>query len=683
MLRLLTITEDERGWNNEVCGTLLILVVGWPSRLAETLIEGNILENVKTLAMSICCVQENKKSQGCTDVIFLVVFVIFWVILIFIAAFAFVTGNPLRLMYGYDSFGNICGVDNKPVGNLSYSGLDMTDKPYLFYFDVTDLSHSLMICVKKCPDRILSNIVDLQKFKLDTGSSLHRYDIDEFDTCSDINLTGEGKGITSNSGLGPCPKLPVYAMKPLLHRCVPESVLGITQNIIYSFYSYLNSFDTFQQVVGDLYASWKEMLGMLILSVVLSFVMVFLIHFVAAVVSWIIMAVIALASIALTGILWWTYLRIKWGLDSTPFFELLEEAAKNERAFLIYAVLVTILTVCLLLILIILRKRVELMVALFHEAGKCVRAMPCLLLQPIFTFIVLGMFFIFWLGIVLTMATADYPTRTTVLSPLLENSGEPSSVLDQSAATIQVSAEQIAHVAQFTTIKYNEPAWVHHQWWYLLIALVWTSEFILGCQQMVIAGATSSWYFQSRNELHCPIGKSVLHLISYHLGSVALGSFLITIFKVPRIVLSFMKRSLKKYENNVIASCCYKCCSCCLWCLEKFIRYLNHNAYTVVAIRGTGFCHSAQSAFNTLVTNALRVATINSVGDFILFLGKCAVTVLTACVGILVMMLVYFHSSLPILCCLYMRWSSIPYSFVPVNSLRARGKTQNLQGTSL
>lgn len=42
-------------------------------------------------------------------------------------------------------------------------------------------------------------------------------------------------------------------------------------------------------------------------------------------------------------------------------------------------------------------------------------------------------------------------------------------------------------------------------------------------------------------------------------------------------------------------------------------------------------------AFTTLVNNALQIAVINGVGDFILFLGKCFVTAATASVGLLFM----------------------------------------------
>lgn len=46
------------------------------------------------------------------------------------------------------------------------------------------------------------------------------------------------------------------------------------------------------------------------------------------------------------------------------------------------------------------------------------------------------------------------------------------------------------------------------------------------------------------------------------------------------------------------------------------------NAYTATAINSTNFCTSARDAFVILVENALRVAAINTVGDFVLFLGK-------------------------------------------------------------
>lgn len=48
-----------------------------------------------------------------------------------IAAFALVYGNPIRLINGYDSFGNTCGMKNNPkFGSMELSGQDTSDKPF-------------------------------------------------------------------------------------------------------------------------------------------------------------------------------------------------------------------------------------------------------------------------------------------------------------------------------------------------------------------------------------------------------------------------------------------------------------------------------------------------------------------------------------------------------------------------
>jgi solute carrier family 44 protein 1 (choline transporter-like protein) len=71
-----------------------------------------------------------------------------------------------------------------------------------------------------------------------------------------------------------------------------------------------------------------------------------------------------------------------------------------------------------------------------------------------------------------------------------------------------------------------------------------------------------------------------------------------------------------------------------LWCLEKFIKYVNYNAYTIVNIEGLSFFPSAKKAFNIIVENSVRIAVINSVGDFMLFLAKISVTLLTLLVAV-------------------------------------------------
>ncbi|CAG2212762.1 CD92 [Mytilus edulis] len=109
----------------------------------------------------------------------------------------------------------------------------------------------------------------------------------------------------------------------------------------------------------------------------------------------------------------------------------------------------------------------------------------------------------------------------------------------------------------------------------------------------------------------------------YHLGSAAFGSLIITIVFAFRVFVNFIHNRLKNKTGSIVEFF-LKCFGCCLWCFEKFISFLNSNAYVEIAITGYGFCHSARRAFKIVVGNALRLAAINSVGSFTLFLGKLA-----------------------------------------------------------
>lgn len=53
-----------------------------------------------------------------------------------------------------------------------------------------------------------------------------------------------------------------------------------------------------------------------------------------------------------------------------------------------------------------------------------------------------------------------------------------------------------------------------------------------------------------------------------------------------------------------------------------------------LAIHGYPFCEAAHEAFGLLSSNILRLSAINSVGDFILFLGKVAVVAASVIFGL-------------------------------------------------
>lgn len=87
-------------------------------------------------------------------------------------------------------------------------------------------------------------------------------------------------------------------------------------------------------------------------------------------------------------------------------------------------------------------------------------------------------------------------------------------------------------------------------------------------------------------------------------------------------------------SQNKVGAWILKGCQFCLACFEGFIQYMSKNAYVIISINGSSFCIAGKRAFQLLSSNALRVLAINSVGDFVLLLGKVFVVTATVLIGI-------------------------------------------------
>lgn len=108
------------------------------------------------------------------------------------------------------------------------------------------------------------------------------------------------------------------------------------------------------------------------------------------------------------------------------------------------------------------------------------------------------------------------------------------------------------------------------------------------------------------------------------MGTLAVGSIIITICRMIRWVLEYFDTKLKQY-NNEVATGVIKCCKCCFWVLEKFLKFINKNAYIMCAIHGKSFFPSARDAFSLLMRNILRVFVLDQVKRFLFLCSFIAV----------------------------------------------------------
>jgi len=178
-----------------------------------------------------------------------------------------------------------------------------------------------------------------------------------------------------------------------------------------------------------------------------------------------------------------------------------------------------------------------------------------------------------------------------------------------------------------------DSVWIRMQLYHLFGGF-WALNFLHAVSDCVIAGAIASWYWvhDKKDVPRCPVGQSLWRVIRYHLGSLMFGSLILSIVQFIRFLLHQLEKRVHAKENRMM-KCLFKCVECLLFIFEKFIKFLNKNAYIMISIYGYSFCHGARRGFSLIAGNLLRVAALNCVSGFIVFLGKLFVCVVTALVA--------------------------------------------------
>ncbi|XP_025420805.1 choline transporter-like protein 1 [Sipha flava] len=478
------------------------------------------------------------KGRSCTDTSFLVLFLFVLLSLFGLVVYCTMNGNVNRLFYGFDQCGDVCGFKNEKNPDSKFcAGKDMTNKPFLKI------------------EAPIYKAADLKYVKRECVES-----------CSDFK-----------------------DYKEFLHRCVKEGNETVINNVLKN--SSIGSL--FQEITQDLQHTKWDIIYLCIFAFITSLVIVFLIRFVAAFVVWFVLIGVVLVSFSASIFLWYT-----WKQKSN--LEIKDQVEQTDvNTYFAFALIATISTVIILLIIVAMRSRIALVVQLFKESGKAIQSMPMLLIQPMVTFFFLCLAIIIW----------------SYFAVLIQSSGT------------------LALVPNSHNAYYKKDQLMKFARVYNILVLLWVIEFIIGCQHMIIAGSVATWFFsRNKDNVSSPISTSVGYLFNYHLGSVALGSFIITIFQIINAILNYIDETLKDSENEV-ARAFYKAFKCLFQCLQQFLQYLTRNAYIEIAIYGDNFCRSGQQAFKMITSNVLRVAAINSVGDFVLFLGKVLVVTSTVLLG--------------------------------------------------
>jgi len=167
---------------------------------------------------------------------------------------------------------------------------------------------------------------------------------------------------------------------------------------------------------------------------------------------------------------------------------------------------------------------------------------------------------------------------------------------------------------------------------------LWNNAFIIALGQTCIAGAAGVWFFTPNNKkgkVHS-IWNSVVNVFRFHVGSLAFGAFILAVVQLIRYLMMYFEQQAKAQKNRIVA-CILKVMQYCIWCLERFIRFLNKNAYIQVALRGTPFCTSAKKAWEIITQNMLRFGVVAVLGRVIHAIGFLFIMSCTTIAGYFVL----------------------------------------------
>uniref|UniRef100_A0A665VZ47 Choline transporter-like protein n=1 Tax=Echeneis naucrates TaxID=173247 RepID=A0A665VZ47_ECHNA len=580
------------------------------------------------------------QNRGCTDIVCCILFVLALLGYIAVGILAWSQGDPRKVIYPTDSRGQFCG----------QAGTELEKKPLLFYFNIMKCASPMVLlefqcpttqmCVEKCPEKFMTLL------KAYTNKNDFEY-YKKF--CKE--------GVTNTMGapeilrLGLCPAM-LTPSKPFTRRCFPA--LGqkgkvITVGNISSFDDgYGNMRDAKDLVDGvknatvviearqvvmkifeDYTQSWYWILIGLVIAMVTSLLFIILLRYLAGIMVWVMIVLVIL--VIGYGIFhcYMEYAALKGEpganvtIQQLGFQTDLSVYLQIRQTWLAFMIILAIVDVVIILLLIFLRKRILIAVALIKEASRAIGHVMCSLFFPLFTFVLLAIVIAYWAVTAVFLSTSNEPVYKVFNETLCEHSRK---LCDPNYTTSLMKAQCPDSECLFA---FYGGETVYHKYliglqFYNVFLFFWCANFVIGLGQMTLAGAFASYYwaFVKPDDMPAfPVFSSLGRSLRYHTGSLAFGSLILSIIQIIRVLLEYLDHKLKGAKNKFakFLLCCLKCC---FWCLEKFIKFLNRNAYIMVAIYGKNFCTSARDAFFLLMRNMIRVAVLDKVTDFLLFLGK-------------------------------------------------------------
>ncbi|XP_047321700.1 choline transporter protein 1 [Impatiens glandulifera] len=584
-----------------------------------------------------------KHNRKCKDLAFLIFFICFWIGMIVNSSFGLNQGNPLRLKYGLDYKGNVCG-DRHASPGLRELELRYWMNPNQVYQSGLKgsqfkLDNARSICLLDCPvpsEDSLNWVCDYPEG--DVRLSVNDWIDRNYDYFAD--LTPDLRN-TSLQLQGPCypvvfPSVNVYWTCQYYSR--PSNVslkhwqqmggVNIVEDYLIdkSIHKEINSRSAvLKRYVADIGKSWGVLIvcgG--ILPLFLSLLWLLLIRYFVSGMPWITVVLFNFLIITVTMLY---YLKAGWignreispiiG-EHDPYYNVDSRELTHLR---VVSVIMTFIMVVAFLSSIAIVRRILHATSVLKVAAKVIGEVKALIIFPLIPYSILAIFYMFWFAVALNLFSSGRVVQNDCSANCCSYELELKRVSCDRCCGYRI--KYTSHIGA---------AILFH-----LFGGYWATQFFLACSSTVIAGSVASYYW-ARGESSADIPflsvfSSMKRLMRYSLGSVAIGSLTVSFVESIRFILEGIRRKFKGVNTmpeSWIGRMAFHSAHLCRQCVEWTIKSVNRNAYIMIAITGKTFFKASEIATELIMSNILRIGKVNVIGDVILFLGKLCVSLSSA-----------------------------------------------------
>uniref|UniRef100_A0A7S1WZW3 Choline transporter-like protein n=1 Tax=Tetraselmis chuii TaxID=63592 RepID=A0A7S1WZW3_9CHLO len=700
------------------------------------------------------------------DVLCLVLYILFWVGMLGIAGLSFFIGDPKRIIYGSDGFGNTCGAIN------TTNGVDLRNRTKLYYLKPYEVLnprswvYAETICVEDCPretnicsaaefpcsnpqayrcpyyvsaeDDLYGTLQGVAPLSTQYWDALNTTSLKEcssqsldsaraallrfadtltedratnfsssvFDTNSIKGLMQHsscGEALQHRSALGQGPCYPVWVnTTDVFNRCIPhfhestlESMGAIVGTEVSDALQAVWDATRIERMLRDIIRGWPIILGLgVILPVVLAVMWLILMRFLGGLMIWATVILVnaallfcAFLCFSLAGMIGKAGAGGAWLEAKLP--EELGPVESDQKVWEITAYCVCALEVLVLLVTFLLARRMKIGIAVVKVGIESIGTMPSLVAFPFFPILAEAIFLFGWVvvsaflwstgsvmfapdvepmptiqseGIVQMVARTANVTLPSLPSfeeanIVTANAGSvagvsPTPVVASPPSVLSTMPEEDCSSGRCAYVQELIPMDWYLQYWPYLVAyhifgLFWTTQFISGCNTVIIAGAVSNFYWNGgtrggARSNQSPMLWALGTTVCCHLGSVALGSFILALISFVRVLLEYVHRKTRESQQVAGGQWLCNCIRCCCWCWQKVMDLINKNTLIMVGIKGKGYCVSALHGAALMISNLVQVAVVNLVSAFLIWVGKLLVIASCAILAILTCNLAIF-----------------------------------------